>query len=181
VEDTVVKRQTIAPQPGVSTDPIESPYDDDLRRSPRPVAYDDFEPVAEADYLATDESEPVVPEADNVAQAADAPAVVTPEVAPAKSTTRSASPEPLRVDSDGLPVGWILQVASVSEADKAEALRQQLLAIDQEAYVKRLSSNGKSLYRVYVGPKFEKAKLQAIQREVDRQFGVQSMVRRYVP
>ncbi|MDX1733769.1 MAG: SPOR domain-containing protein, partial [Halioglobus sp.] len=89
--------------------------------------------------------------------------------------------EPLSLDADGVPVAWILQVASVSSADKAEDIRRQLLAMDHDAYVRSVSSNGRRLYRVYVGPKFEQAPLEAIRGEVDAAFGVTSMVRRYVP
>jgi hypothetical protein len=36
------------------------------------------------------------------------------------------------MDSQGVPVAWILQVASVSSADKAEQLRQRLLQKDRK-------------------------------------------------
>jgi DedD protein len=78
-------------------------------------------------------------------------------------------------------VAWILQVASVSSAEKAEQLRQQLLQKDRKAYTRRIKRNGRDLYRVYVGPKFERARLEAMKKEVDREFGVESLIVRYVP
>ena len=78
-------------------------------------------------------------------------------------------------------MAWILQVASVSSAEKAEQLRQRLLAVDQKAYVKRVRRGDQDLYRVYIGPKFERAALQSIQPRIDAEFGVKSMIARYVP
>ena len=85
------------------------------------------------------------------------------------------------MDSQGVPIAWILQVVSVSSADKAEQLRQQLVAKDRKAYTRKISSNGKTLYRVYVGPKFERARLESLKKQVDKEFGVNSMVVRYIP
>ena len=85
------------------------------------------------------------------------------------------------MDSQGVPVAWILQVASVSSAEKAETLRQQLLERDRKAYTRKVTRNGRELYRVYIGPKFERARLEAMQEEIDREFGVKSLIVRYVP
>ena len=95
--------------------------------------------------------------------------------------TRSEPPQKLALDADGIPVAWILQVASVSSADKADQLRQRLLKMDQKAYVKKVQRGGKDLYRVYIGPKFERAALEKIQAPVDAEFGVTSMIARYYP
>ena len=82
---------------------------------------------------------------------------------------------------DGVPVAWILQVASISSADNAEDLRERLVAMGHEAYVEKISSGGRQLYRVYVGPKFDKAQIEALKPGIDAEFGVSSMARRYVP
>jgi DedD protein len=95
--------------------------------------------------------------------------------------TREKAPEKLAMDGQGVPVAWILQVASVSSLDKAEQLRQKLLQKDHKAYTRKVKSDGRELYRVYIGPKFERARLEAIQGEVDREFGVKSLIVRYVP
>jgi len=85
------------------------------------------------------------------------------------------------LDEDGIPVAWILQVASVSSAEKAEQLRERLLQVGQKAYVKRVRRGDRNLYRVYIGPKFERAALEKIQPRIDADFGVSSMIARYVP
>jgi DedD protein len=88
------------------------------------------------------------------------------------------SPE---LDADGVPVAWILQVATVSDGDRAESLRRQLLDIDEKAYVKRIRRGDKDLYRVYVGPKFERARLETLKPRIDSEFKVDSLVVRYLP
>jgi DedD protein len=80
-----------------------------------------------------------------------------------------------------VPVAWILQVASVSSREKANALRDTLLAADHKAYVKQIRSGDRTLYRVYIGPKFEKAQLERIKPSIDGAHGVSSLIVRYVP
>lgn len=87
----------------------------------------------------------------------------------------------LAIDSDGIPVAWTLQVVTVSSEEKAQALRQQLLDMKQKAYIATVRSNGKKLYRVCIGPKFERAELEMLQTSINAQFKVDSMVARYIP
>ena len=93
----------------------------------------------------------------------------------------TAPSERLVMDSDGMPLAWTLQVVTVSGADKAEVLRKQLLDMDQQAYVVTVRSNGKTLYRVCIGPKFERAELETLQASINTQFKVNSIVARYIP
>lgn len=85
------------------------------------------------------------------------------------------------MDASGVPQAWTLQVATVSSAEKAEELRKRLVAMQQKAYVTTVSSGGNRLYRVCVGPKFEKAALAAIQSRINAEFGVTTMIVRYAP
>jgi DedD protein len=50
-----------------------------------------------------------------------------------------------------------------------------------KAYVQRVKSGGKTLYRVSVGPKVEKARLEQIQGDIDARFGVKTLITRYYP
>lgn len=157
----------IPPRPEVDTTPIEPPDQVGLRPPQQVLARDSqLEEGGEPESLPQPALEPV-------------PEPVA-EPAPQKRT-RSESPEKLAMDSQGVPVAWILQVASVSSADKAEQLRQRLLQKDRKAYTRKIRRNGKDLYRVYIGPKFERGRLEAMQAEVDREFGVKSMIVRYIP
>jgi DedD protein len=78
-------------------------------------------------------------------------------------------------------VAWVLQVASVSTREKADALVAQLISADYKAYHRVLRKDGKELYRVYVGPVFERGAMLEAKRDVDRRLKVTSIVTRYIP
>lgn len=181
-DEAAAQQARIPPRPGVAVEPLEVPDLAGLRGSPeRQVAQDTAsvesvvlpEPEPEAEPEPELEAEPVAPQK-------NPPAAAVVAAKPA-ARTRSESPEKLAMDADGIPIAWILQVASVSSADKADELRQRLLQVDKKAYVKRVKRGGKDLYRVYIGPKFERAKLEAMQSDIDAKFGVNSMIARYLP
>ena len=165
------------PRPQVDTTPIEPPDQVGLR--PARLVTSRAE-VIEVDAPLPDPAPPFEPAPEPLA-AEPVPAPKQPASKPPASPTREVAPEKLATDSQGVPIAWILQVVSVSSADKAEQLRQQLVAKDRKAYTRKISSNGKTLYRVYVGPKFERARLESLKKQVDKEFGVNSMVVRYIP
>ena len=192
-EQPAAERASIPPRPQVDTAPIEAPELAGLRRSPPMAAQQEPEQGQGQEQVQKREQEqelvsvkPAAEPEQPSAVAEKAPAAIAEKtpvaVAPVEQPrTRSQAPEKLAIDSDGVPVAWILQVASVSSADKAEQLRQRLLTMQQKAYVKKVDRGGKDLYRVYIGPKFERAKLEKIQSDVEAEFGVKSMIARYIP
>ena len=176
-------------RPQVDSSPIEPPDQVGLRPTIVVAARQDIAEVEGAEPEPEPEPEPApetiasaLPQVGTADPAPSAPVpAATEPVQPADVPTRSTAPEKLALDKQGVPIAWILQVASVSAADKAEQLRQQLLAKDRKAYTRKIRSNGKELYRVYVGPKFERAQLERLKTDIDREFGVSSMIVRYVP
>lgn len=169
-----LEQSRIPPRPQVDTTPIEPPERAGLRPSETLQA----PPVEPGEASGGDVEEP--PEAPAAGPEPISPPAAA-EPAPPVVRTRTDPPEKPELDSDGVPIAWILQVASVSSDSKAEALRQRLQALNHKAYVKKVTREGKSLYRVYVGPKFERARLETIQADIDTRFGVKSMVMRYYP
>ena len=170
------QRERIPPRPDVDTTSLETPDMAGLRTSPEIALQQDESWVATT--RETPQEQPAEEEPAEVGEAAVQEAPVSNE--PVIRTRTEAPAKPV-LDSAGVPVAWILQVVSVSSADKADQLRQRLLAMNHKAYVKRVRQRDKSLYRVYVGPKFERASLEKIQGEIDAEFGVNSMIARYVP
>lgn len=164
----------IPPAPAVDTTRIPAPVPDALREAPAWAAGSDGETgeSAEPDEVT------LLPEDNTAAQAPEAPEAAAGAAEPA---TRSAAPERPALDASGVPIAWILQVASVSNEAKAEQLRDRLLALGEKAYVKKLKRGDKALYRVCIGPNFERAQLEKLQGDVDSRFGVKSMIVRYVP
>ncbi len=157
-------------RPSVDTTAIEPPSKEGLRGSP-PLA----SKKAELEEL------PQEPAAESAATGA--PTVTAQAPAPSEKPrgTRSQAPVKPTIDSDGVPIGWILQVASVSDPTKANALRLRLIDMGYKAYLKKVRRGDTVLLRVYVGPKFERAGLEAMQPKIDAEFKVKSMVRRYIP
>ena len=94
---------------------------------------------------------------------------------------RDVRPENLMMDEDGMPIAWTLQVATLSSKVAADKLLQELLASDYKAYIARVTRNEKSLYRVCIGPQFEKIQLERLKSDVDARYEVKSLVARYIP
>lgn len=158
------------PPPAVDTSPVEPPDLAGLRTAPPQEQDTAMEDAVDAD-VAGQAAEP---------NAAPVPPPATSPV-PEAGHTRSEPPEKPSLDARGIPIVWSLQVASVSDAARADKLRGDLLAMGHKAYIRKVAVGGKTLYRVCVGPKAEKAQLDALRPEIDNRFGVSSRIVRYLP
>lgn len=171
----------IPPRPQVDTTPVEPPDMAGVRSSPEIKKETPPEKalltLAPKTPPATN-SKPVSEEKETVKKT---PAPPVKKASAPEKKTRTEPPVKPTLDADGIPVMWILRVASVSSAERADELRKRLLDMGHKAYVKKVKSGGKTLYRVYVGPKAEKAKLEKIQGKVNSEFGVTTLVTRYYP
>mgnify|MGYP005853939899 CR=1 FL=1 len=175
--DDTAELGAIPPRPDVPTEPLPPPETTGLRGA-EPVAARRQAPEAgipPPPTAGTGESGAGESGEGQAQTQTDAPET------PLERGARDKPPEPLELDSDGIPVAWILQVASVSSRDKALELRSRLLEMEHKAYVESVTADGRELHRVYIGPKFEKSKLATLRDEIDAEFGVTSMIRRYVP
>ena len=180
-----VRPMSIPPRPAVDTSPVAQPSAESLRASPE--RGDDSETIAAGEAAL---GGPVAAEQQKAPDAIAGSPAAEVDPAPAKPAgdngvsvprTRLEAPVSPELDADGVPIAWILQVATVSSESKAEALRSALLAVDEKAYVKRVRRGGKSLYRVYVGPKFERSRLESLKPRIDAEFKVESLIVRYLP
>ncbi len=168
------------PPPAIDTSPVPPPDRAGLRVA---APHDEAQRAALGDAMPVD----ALPDANSPGDATGSSAAVeetpSPAVAalPEPGSTRTEAPQPTTLDEQDIPVAWVLQVASVSEAQRADALRAQLVELGHKAYIKKVQSAGKTLYRVCIGPKVEKARLEAIRGGIDTQFGVKSLVVRYYP
>jgi DedD protein len=133
-----------------------------------PQALDDFEPPEDAVVTGAEADESGA-EADTGSPVDDQE--LSPEEIPAAPT----------LDEEGIPIAWTLQVISVSNQERAENLAQELVAMGHKAYVKPLSRGSGRLYKVYIGPVFDRQKLSDLKPVIDEKFKVQSIVSRYVP
>jgi len=185
-EQSAAKLQPIPPPPGVSTASIEPPEQGRLRGSPE-LETDDDSPLLDA----PPPSDGPGGKGSNETHAAPPPAAPTVETTGESAVSshtnapggevRSEAPQRLAMNANGVPVAWTLQVATVSSGEKAEALRKRLLELHHKAYIARVSSGGKSLYRICIGPKFERVELEKLQAGINAEFGVNSIIARYTP
>lgn len=178
-DKTTARQRSIPEPPAVSTMAIDAPDAAGLRASPELAAQDETgmdSPVADG-YAVDDGNETAA-----AASASEPVQPAIPSSAGSGSTAvRSEAPQKLTTDTDGVPVAWTIQVATVSSAAKAESLRRKLLERHEKAYVTEVSSGGKRLYRVCVGPKFERNELERMQAGINAEFGVKTMLVRYLP
>ena len=154
---------------------------------PEPQALPEDEPVPSADEIVAQKapSTPVQPSVP-VVKPAPAPTVAAKPAAPAPSP-KPVSPQPAapgkpdvgqsRIDPNGLPISWSIQVASLGNRDGAEALQKKLRSQGYNAYIR--SADGKN--RVFIGPLIERAEADRLRDLLDRQQNLKGFVTRFQP
>ena len=85
------------------------------------------------------------------------------------------------LDERGIPVAWLLQVATVSSRERADSLTAELIEAGYKAYHRPFRKDGAVLHKVFVGPVFEREKLDKAKRDIDGKLKVSAIVARYVP
>ena len=152
--------RTPIPEPE-SYEPFVAPKLPDLPKNPsqvQQVADIQTQTDAEADSLAA------LPDSDSVA--APRPRAVPP------------SDDPL-VDDQGLAIFYVLQVATVGSASRADELVEGLQARGYKAFSNPYVRVDDELFRVQIGPNAERAPLMRIKPEVDAALQVDSQILRY--
>lgn len=138
-----------------------------------------------------DVPEPSLAEAPASAPAVEAAAVAVPEpVAPPPAAVPAAPPavappvrsEPVaapasRLDGDGLPLSWSVQLVSLSNAARAQELQQRLRQQGHNAYIRSVDG----MQRVFVGPLLDKSEAQRLAQEIGRQQRLSPIVVRFQP
>ena len=95
---------------------------------------------------------------------------------PARETLQAPA-----IDADGLPIAYALQVATMGQRERAETLRDELLKAGYKGYLQRLRRDDRTLYRVLVGPRYQRDDLAPVKEAVDRTWRVESLIIRYLP
>ena len=101
-----------------------------------------------------------------------APAAVA---APAAPAVKPAAPS--KIDANGLPVSWSIQLASLSNRAGAENLQKTLRSQGYNAYIR--SADG--MNRVFVGPLIERAEAERLRDVINRQQNLKGIVVRFQP
>ena len=153
--------------PQVQVEPVAVPEPQVIAEEPTPVE----QPVVQQQAPA-----PVAPVVAKPAVAAPKPPVVTPAQtvaqAPAKLDTTQK-----RVDPNGLPISWSVQLVSLSNRASADNLQKTLRNQGYNAYVR--SSGG--MNRVFVGPLLERAEADRLRDLLGKQQNLKGFVVRFQP
>lgn len=163
--------------PEVKVEPVAVPEPQVIAQEPQqpPVVVD------ESTAPASTPSQPITPSPQTQAQAQPAkPQDPAPKVEPkpAAPVAKPAAPAaPSKIDVNGLPVSWSIQLASLSNRAGAEKLQQTLRSQGYNAYIR--SAGG--MNRVYVGPLIERAEAERVRDAVNRQNGLKGFVVRFQP
>lgn len=82
-----------------------------------------------------------------------------------------------RLDADGLPVSWAVQLASLSNRARAEELQKKLRGQGFTAYIR----TAEGMSRVFVGPLIERAEAERVSAQIARQYKLSPIVVRFQP
>jgi len=187
-EDEMRQVRVEAPQapamptlPEVKVDPVAVPEPQTLPQEPQqpeqpPVV------VNESTAPVTTPSQPIAPSPQTQAQVQPKPQTPVPTPAPKVETPPAAKPAatastPSKIDANGLPVSWSIQLASLSNRAGAESLQNTLRSQGYNAYIR--SAGG--MNRVYVGPLIERAEAERVRDAINRKQNLKGFVVRFQP
>ncbi len=85
------------------------------------------------------------------------------------------------LNAEGIPLAWVVQVASFVDPAKAQILTEQLIADDYKAYNRRVVIEGVVNYRVYVGPKVLKKVMLEEKRAIEKKYKLQTLLLVFEP
>lgn len=92
---------------------------------------------------------------------------------------QSSSRQRAEFDEQGLPVSWVLQIATLSAETRAEDIAEELREKGHKAYVSPVTIGSQRLFRVRIGPSLQLQRLIEIQPDIDAYFGVGSKITKF--
>jgi len=190
-EDEMRQVRVEAPQapampslPEVKVEPVAVPEPQALPEEPQqpPVV------VNESTAPVATPSQPITPSPQTQTQAQVQPKPQTPVPTPAPAAKVESRPAatpapaatasaPSKIDVNGLPVSWSIQLASLSNRAGAESLQNTLRSQGYNAYIR--SAGG--MNRVYVGPLIERAEAERVRDAINRKQNLKGFVVRFQP
>ncbi|MDH4564479.1 SPOR domain-containing protein [Pseudomonas sp. BN411] len=169
--------------PPVELEQVQVPEPQALPQEPVPP----LEPAGDA--LASNEP-PVEQSAPAAPAQPAAPAVPVPAPAQPQPQVQAKAPAPApaapvaevkaeekRLDVNGLPVSWSIQLASLSSRTSAENLQKNLRTQGYNAYIRSVEG----MNRVFVGPLIERAEANRLRDQLARQQKLNGFIVRFQP
>lgn len=146
--------------PQVELEPVSVPQAQLLPEEPVPVSDTESAVITPAPAVSTTPAKGV--------------ATVTP--VPKPSVAEVVAPAS-RLDANGLPISWSIQLASLSSRTGAENLQKSLRTSGYNAYIR----NVEGMNRVFVGPVIERAEADRLRDQLTRQQKLNGFVVRFQP
>ncbi|ROL66657.1 SPOR domain-containing protein [Pseudomonas vranovensis] len=117
------------------------------------------------------------PVAPAVAAKPATPAPAKVEAKPAATVAAATKPAAGKIDANGLPVSWSIQMASLANRASADNLQKTLRSQGYNAYIR----SAEGMNRVYVGPLIERAEAERLRDVINRQQKLKGFVVRFQP
>jgi len=143
---------------------------------PQVIAEEPAPPVQEVVAAPVAAPAPVAPVVAKPPVVAPKPPAVTPAQTVAQAPSKLDTTQK-RVDPDGLPISWSVQLVSLSNRASADNLQKTLRNQGYNAYVR--SSGG--MNRVFVGPLLERAEADRLRDLLGKQQNLKGFVVRFQP
>ena len=80
-----------------------------------------------------------------------------------------------RLDENGIPAAWSLQLASFKDERNAKSLRADLTKAGYKVYIRRAND----LVRVYIGPEMQRTRLESLKESIKEQYSLDGMIVRF--
>jgi len=93
-------------------------------------------------------------------------------VAPAEISPAEDMP---RLDENGIPAAWSLQLASFRDERNAKSLRADLTSSGYKVYIRRAND----LVRVYIGPEMQRTRLETLKESIKEKYSLDGMIVRF--
>lgn len=97
-----------------------------------------------------------------------------------KPTEPRPAPEAFALDTQGLPVAWVVQVGAFSSQANADKVKAELQQKGFKAYTQAVKTP-KPAFKVMVGPKLSRERADAQKKAIDAALNSKTMVVRFTP
>ncbi len=119
---------------------------------------------------------PQTKQSDDLPVSGETPAPPPPETPPSVKQPAKKPPSEMPKDAGARPQAWVVQLGSFSERANAMALRDRIRNKRYPAYVEAVATEQGTIYRVRVGPERTRAKAEALQAKLRKEFNLNGMV-----
>lgn len=147
---------------------------------PEPVIDDTWDEPLISEAPSQGDSQTETPVAAEVPIADAQPVPVQPaasQESPAEAQESKPQPAAPGIDKNNLPVSWSVQLASLTNKDNAQALRDNYRNKQYNAYVR----SAEGTHRVFIGPLIKQTEAQAMCKRLKSREGQDCFVVRYEP